>query len=332
MKKISIDETTKNEILLKFRMELEKARTNFNFNAKLFEDVVLKPEQKPVVVLSALALHKMEQYVKHCSNEVAWHGTVTREDNFYYITDVFLYPQEVTSVTVNSVPEKYSQWIEQLPDEVLNSMRFQGHSHVNMGVTPSGTDTSYWREILVNLRNDDYYVFMILNKSGSMHFNIFDLAANAHYDNVDIAVAYDDDVFDAKAELDKFIIKKPVTPITTGRIQNPEWWKNPNVTTPATTKPATTAPQQTSFAKQADEYARMDNIDKFFAEREGGYWGADGEYHSITDQIIQQAEEEYIASMYAMTGATDINFDGSESKRGRPKGNKNKNKFKGAGR
>ena len=44
------------------------------------------------------------------------------------IDNVFLYPQTVAAATVNTDQVTHTKWIESLSDDVLNSMRFQGHS------------------------------------------------------------------------------------------------------------------------------------------------------------------------------------------------------------
>ena len=128
-------------------------------------------------------------YVRDTSTEIAWHGTVTRAENDTYIVhDVFLYPQTISSATVNTDQEAYNNWITELPDETFNNMRLQGHSHVNFGVTPSGVDRTYYSDILKVLNKNDFYIFMIINKTGSMYFEIYDLEKNIIYENKDISV------------------------------------------------------------------------------------------------------------------------------------------------
>lgn len=127
-------------------------------------------------------------YVRDTNTEIAWHGSITREKNNFTIHDVYLYPQIVTGGTVNTDQAEYNKWIEELDDDTFNKMRLQGHSHVNFGATPSGTDRDYYNSILNVLNKNDFYIFMIINKSGSMYFEIYDLENNVIYENQDINI------------------------------------------------------------------------------------------------------------------------------------------------
>ena len=74
------------------------------------------------------------------SQECALEGTVYKDDNCYTVLDVFAYPQIIASTTVTTDDDAYNKWLSELPDEVINTKRFQMHSHVNMSVSPSGVD------------------------------------------------------------------------------------------------------------------------------------------------------------------------------------------------
>lgn len=181
--------------------EFEKAikdfrgKGSFNFTYKLPTPVV-KEDDMPVVFIKDKVYLKMLKYVMLYHNELAWHGTVERENNTFTITDVFLYPQTATSVTVTTDQAKYSEFINGLSGEVLNKMRFQGHSHVNMGVTPSTTDIDYYSEILSQIPEDDYYIFLIMNKKGEIFINIYDLTTNIQYETDDILFLLCDENFE----------------------------------------------------------------------------------------------------------------------------------------
>lgn len=158
------------------------------------EKYVLGPQniQQQVIYITASAYLKMLTYVLTTEKELAWHGTVLtdleKHPNKYFITDVFLYPQTVTGATVTTDQEKYNTWTQDLDDDTFNNMRFQGHSHVRMGVTPSGVDTTFYEDLVQNLHNGEFYIFMILNKSQDMYFRIYDTKNNIMYDKEDITV------------------------------------------------------------------------------------------------------------------------------------------------
>lgn len=143
------------------------------------------------------AWFKMQMLVKEFSKEVAWHGVAKRGDDpekdEYYISDILVYPQEVTGATVNTDQEKYQLWLMNHDDEVFNNIRMQGHSHVNMGVTPSGVDLSHQEKILDQLDDDMFYIFMIWNKSGDKNIKIYDLAKNTLFETFDITIEILDD-------------------------------------------------------------------------------------------------------------------------------------------
>ena len=160
---------------------------------KLDSSVVAVEVPKPIVYLTASAYVKMT-YLIHTSNkELAWHGTVTKIENNYLIEDIFVYPQTVTAATVDSDDAKYPVWCMQLSDEVINKLRFQGHSHVNMGASPSGRDTTNWKDFLNILKEDEFYIFCIGNKKGDYYWTIYDNAINVMFENKDITWAVIDE-------------------------------------------------------------------------------------------------------------------------------------------
>lgn len=148
-------------------------------------------EKKATLIYSTKAWLKTKVLVDHFSSEVAWHGFAHRvdgEENTYKIEDLEVYPQEVTGATVTTDQEEYTKWLYAHTDEEFNSIRAQCHSHVNMGVSPSGTDETLYRHILGQLSQDDFYIFTIHNKKGDMTRIIYDLRDNLSFDNKDIDV------------------------------------------------------------------------------------------------------------------------------------------------
>jgi len=163
-----------------------------------------------LVLLTPEAYRKILALVTSFSDEVAWHGTVSRSgDNEFTIEDILVYPQEVTGSTVNTDQILYTEWLYSLEDEVFNKIRMQGHSHVNMGVSPSGVDSSHRAKILEQLEPNMFYIFMIWNKSLSVHTLIYDMERNILYEDqdVDVKIQGDEemDIFlsDAKEKVQK---------------------------------------------------------------------------------------------------------------------------------
>ena len=137
-------------------------------------------DRKAVVYFSAEAWAKMTMLIKEFDKEVAWHGVARRTEDEsldeYVIDDIVVYPQEVTGATVEMDTEKYALWIqENIEDERFNHIYMQGHSHVNMGTSPSSVDLNHQEEILEMLGDNDFYIFMIWNKSFASTNKIYDL-------------------------------------------------------------------------------------------------------------------------------------------------------------
>lgn len=137
------------------------------------------------VLFTPLAYTKMWALVDHYPGEVGWHGTVERVgDNTFVITDILVYPQNVSSATVQTEDVDYAQWlVVDLEDEVFNKNRFHGHSHVSMGVLPSTTDISHQKNLLSTVNDDDFYIFMIVNKKRDIFVKVFDMKNNIRYSN-----------------------------------------------------------------------------------------------------------------------------------------------------
>lgn len=153
-----------------------------------FSKLFVSTECKTTLWFTPLAWLKMQVLIHRFSTEVGWHGTAERCNGGYVITDILLYPQEVTGATVEMNMEKYPSWKDGLTDEQFNNLRMHGHSHVNMPTSPSAVDIDHQQKILEQLENDMFYVFLIWNKKGERTVKIYDLSQNILYENSDITV------------------------------------------------------------------------------------------------------------------------------------------------
>lgn len=192
------------ELLTDMRKQLKSFKTTTNALSMTFKFPAQdKPKAKVIIKLEAWL--KMQSLIAECDKEVAWHGLVTKDGSTYTIEDILIFPQTVTGCTVTSDETAYSLWLAQQPDEVFNKIRFHGHSHVNMGVSPSGVDTSYQEDILINL--NDFYIFGIFNKKDDNWMTIFDVEDNIVYEDNDIELVTPDAyaVPWAKAAIKEFV-------------------------------------------------------------------------------------------------------------------------------
>lgn len=162
-------------------------------------------KREATVYFTELAWLKMQTLIREFDKEVAWHGIAKRGDDAskdeYYITDILVYPQEVTGSTVTTDQAKYQTWLMTHEDDVFNNIRMQGHSHVNMGTSPSPVDTALYDRILEQLDDKMFYIFMIWNKKGDKTIKIYDMAKNILFETSDCKV----EILDDGTGLEKFI-------------------------------------------------------------------------------------------------------------------------------
>lgn len=196
-----------------FRAALNGGKCYSSFNYKVTLPKPTKVNAR--VVFSPTAYLTIQEIVATCNKEVAWHGTVVKVNKGeYFIDNIMIYPQKVTGVTVESDDDEYPQWIMKLDDDTFNALRFQGHSHVNMGITPSATDKNYYETVLNNLGENDFYIFMIMNKSGKVYMEIHDMADNVIYETSDIEYGYSNMNLDALHNDIKRMVKEPPVYVT----------------------------------------------------------------------------------------------------------------------
>lgn len=154
-------------------------------------------QRKATLYFTEMAYAKMLKLVQTFDKEVAWHGLAKRGDDEtkdeYIIYDILVYPQEVTGAAVNTDQEKYQMWLMGQEDDVFNNIRMQGHSHVNMGTTPSSVDTSLYERLLDQLEDDMFYIFLIWNKRNDKTIKIYDMAKNILFETSDVDVSVLDD-------------------------------------------------------------------------------------------------------------------------------------------
>lgn len=191
MKPIKLTDTAVNEALERFKQMVANYKGDSDLTIKITPEALVASNAgvvKPIVYITTDAYLQMMLLVQQCSDELTWHGTVEKIENNYLIDRIYVYPQEVTGTTVDADETAYAKWLMQLPNDTINRLRFQGHSHVNMGVSPSGRDTNNWQNFLNLLKTDEFYLFCIVNKKGDFYWNIYDIAKNTIFENKDVTM------------------------------------------------------------------------------------------------------------------------------------------------
>ena len=141
----------------------------------------------PKIIISKTALRKMNIYIKECKEEIGWLGTVTKDKEYYYISDVMLFEQEVHATTTEITPEGLSKFGEELLQQengidIWNSIKVWGHSHVNMSVFASGQDDAQMETFAEN--GHDFFIRIIANKKGEMKLDLYDYMQGVIYTNL----------------------------------------------------------------------------------------------------------------------------------------------------
>lgn len=227
---------------IEFQAAIEKALADAKFaDGKLsLTKEFGKVDRKAKIYISEIAWMKLTTLLREFSKEVAWHATAYRlpgDKDEYFIKDVLVYPQTVTSATVDMDEELYAKWLMDgvmAEDERFDHIFCQMHSHVNMSVFASGTDEQHQQEILSQLRDNDFYIFMIWNKRLEAYMRIFDMEKNILFEKEDIEWCVMDEVIGLSQFLEdakKIVKEKTYTPTYTGNYgANQGYGRSPNYT------------------------------------------------------------------------------------------------------
>lgn len=128
---------------------------------------------------------RIKSLVKMCKTEVGWWGLIqpVREGRNLVgviVDEVIVPEQEVSAATVDAdrSPEQIFSAMDQLTGagraEEIGRLSYWGHSHVNMGVTPSGTDLGFWKEAAAGSEEAlKIFVATIHNKKGETFGRIY---------------------------------------------------------------------------------------------------------------------------------------------------------------
>ncbi len=226
-KPIKMTEAFKNECRADFEKALDLVRLT---NGKVtFTKVFSGQTRKAKILFTPTAWVKMIRLVMDFDKEVAWHGVARRGDDpekdEYIISDILVYPQKVTAAHVDMDPIEYAKWImEHDEDERFSNIRMQGHSHVRMGTTPSGTDIQHQDDIVNMLKDDDFYIFMIWNKYMVSTNKIFDLQKNILFEDSDITWGFtgdDETIADFLSDAKKMVVDSVGTTVKSVVVQYP---------------------------------------------------------------------------------------------------------------
>ena len=186
MKKLKLSDKDKKALLEEFQQQLEEYDPTEQKELSFEKKMDIPAEEKIHIIFTPLAYLRCSELVKNFSGEVGWNGLIKKmEKNKYLIYDIMVYPQVVSGARTLD-PTDTNVWYEKY-DEVLEEMRFQAHSHVNMSTTASTTDMENQKQIVLNVESG-VRIFQIWNKSGDINTFVYDLDTGIMYDRKDVEI------------------------------------------------------------------------------------------------------------------------------------------------
>lgn len=168
-------------------------------------NIRMMKNKSPKIYMTEFAHQKLETYIAECNDEIGALATVEQTSKgVYLIKDAFLFKQEVHSTTCEITTEGLTEFANEILAlengvEIWNEIRCWFHSHVNMGISPSGQDEKQM-ELFEN-SGHDFFIRLIGNKKGEMGITLYDYSQGIIWDNLDYNIIYDDTKADKVIEL-----------------------------------------------------------------------------------------------------------------------------------
>ena len=205
MRYLRLSEKQKEILRKEFSTAFDKAVEEFSLNASKDKfSVSMKftqpARQKIVIAYTPEAFVKMHSLVHYYSTEIGWYGLVEKTGEYTYrVYDVRICKQTVDGSRVTTDDDDTLDFYNSLPDEEVNAMRFQAHSHVQYKTIPSEIDIQNQIKMVKSLGGKGFYIFQIWNKKNEINSFVFDLDAGVIYDKDDIVctVEYGDSNIDS---------------------------------------------------------------------------------------------------------------------------------------
>jgi len=159
-----------------------------------------KYPEEPSIYFTREAWVKQCHLVHKCSKEVGWFALVDYDeaDNSFTITEIVIPCQEVTAAETDIGKEDLADAAMELIEAGKDTSKMYAwfHSHVNMGVGPSGQDEYQVEDFLEDLADQPEvpaFIRGIQNKKGDLKIDVYYIQHGIAYQNVDFNVIHDDD-------------------------------------------------------------------------------------------------------------------------------------------
>jgi len=134
------------------------------------------------------AIAKIQCYIEECNKEVGWLGKVTEykvaeyKDSLYLCDETYLLHQDVGSATTEITPAGLVAFAEEVGLEEMGKAHLWGHSHVDMGTSPSGQDNSQMS--LFKENGMEWFFRIIGNKKGEITVTYYNWTAGVVVEDV----------------------------------------------------------------------------------------------------------------------------------------------------
>lgn len=199
MEKLRLNKDEKELILKDVRDQLDTCTRlkELQLSYERFNKDLAEKTTKPTIKIPTDIWFKMQTLVALSDTEISWHGMVDRNimTHTFTIYDILIFPQINTGASTTTEQDEYSKWMTSLlsnPDFKIEDLRMHGHSHVNMAVYSSGIDDQYQKDLLAQIEDGDYYLFLILNKRHEMCVLLYDYRTQILYTKEDLVITITD--------------------------------------------------------------------------------------------------------------------------------------------
>ena len=199
MEKLRLNKDEKELILKDVRDQLNTCARlkELQFSYDKFNKNLAEKTKKPTIKIPADIWFKMQSLVALSDTEISWHGMIDRDirTQTFTIYKILIFPQINTAASTTTEQDEYSKWMTTLlsdPDFKIEDLRMHGHSHVNMAVYSSGVDDQYQKDLLAQIEDGDYYLFLILNKKHEMCVLLYDYRTHILYTKEDLVITITD--------------------------------------------------------------------------------------------------------------------------------------------
>lgn len=144
----------------------------------------------PIVAYTPKVKAIIDYLVKKSPQEVGWLGTVRTLDGGYLIDRIYVPKQQVSGTETDIDQDAMAALTEELFAAGLDpgTLFYWGHSHVNMGVSPSGQDE---RQVRDYLESCPIFIREIRNKKGDVKVDVYDRENRVVHQCVTTRVIYE---------------------------------------------------------------------------------------------------------------------------------------------